>query len=206
MITLVTGGPDSGKSLRAEDIAVRTGDERLYYLATMKVFGDDGIARIKKHRAQREGKGFITIELQIRADKALDMMDEPEKCCVLLECIANLVGNEMHDDPDRSKLCKPKPADTYSPDNLQTGIKQSDRMAVSDGKSGYSEFVHEVMSDIKKLAAGVKDLVVVTNEYEADAGMDDDTRTYILLIDMMNEELKKFADAVIDVRNEDKDV
>ena len=95
MIILVIGRPDSGKSLIAEDIVCGLSDKKRYYLATMLIYDKAGIERIKKHRSQREGKNFVTIEVPYRIDRALDMIDEPDNSAVLLECIANLVGNEM---------------------------------------------------------------------------------------------------------------
>lgn len=178
MIILVIGKPDSGKSLIAEDIVCSLSDKKRYYLATMLIYDKAGIERIKKHRSQREGKNFVTIEVPYRIDRALDMIDEPDNSAVLLECIANLVGNEMYENPDRIKLCKPNP-------DLMTG------------------FTDEIFKDIEKLAGNVKDLVIVTNKYTKDENCDEMTRLYIDLIDMLNEKLMKLADRIVDVGNED---
>ena len=101
MVTLIIGGPNSGKSQLAEDLVVNSGIDRRYYLATMRVLDEAGEERIIKHRKQREGKGFITLEIPYAIDKAVSLMEEPESSIVLLECIANLVGNEMYDNPER---------------------------------------------------------------------------------------------------------
>ena len=102
MITLVIGTQDSGKSALAEDLAQES-DGKLYYLATMKVCDEEGRKRIERHRKAREGKGFETIERQIRiADAAADI-DDHEEATVLLECMANLVANEMYDNPERNR-------------------------------------------------------------------------------------------------------
>ena len=178
MIILVIGKPDSGKSLIAEDIVCGLSDKKRYYLATMLIYDKAGIERIKKHRSQREGKNFVTIEVPYRIDRALDMIDEPDNSAVLLECIANLVGNEMYENPDRNKLCKPDM-------DLMTG------------------FTDEIFKDIEKLAKNVRDLVIVTNEYKPDENCDEMTRLYIDLIDMLNEKLMEFADRIVDVGNED---
>ena len=95
MTTLVIGGPASGKSALAEELAVKTGDEKRYYLATMAVCDADGAERVKKHRSQREGKGFVTIESQTDLPGVLPELEDAEKAAVLIECVANLVGNEM---------------------------------------------------------------------------------------------------------------
>ena len=61
MLTLVLGGAASGKSEYAERLAVEAGG-RKFYLATMKPFDAECEARIKKHRAARQKKGFETVE------------------------------------------------------------------------------------------------------------------------------------------------
>ena len=52
MIAII-GGPNSGKSAKAEELALRTG-LKPYYLATMKVLDYTGRQRIEKHREMRE--------------------------------------------------------------------------------------------------------------------------------------------------------
>ena len=96
MLTLVIGPPDSGKSRFAEDLAVKSGCGKRYYIATMKVMDEAGKNRIRKHRAQRLGKGFITIEEPDDITAAVNDIDSPEDSVVLVECLANLVGNVMH--------------------------------------------------------------------------------------------------------------
>ena len=96
MLTLIIGPPDSGKSIRAEKLALERSapDERIY-LATMIPYGEEGRSRVEKHRAQREGKGFRTIETPFDADHALEQIAQPERTTVLLECLSNLVANEL---------------------------------------------------------------------------------------------------------------
>jgi len=98
MIICVIGGSAGGKSSIAEDIACRLGkNKKKYYIATMKV-GDDeeNIIRVKKHREQRKGKGFETIERPTDIDKAAKDIISPS--IVLLECMSNLCANEMFKD------------------------------------------------------------------------------------------------------------
>lgn len=187
MISLVVGGQNSGKSKFAEELAVKSGEGRLYYLATMKVCDEAGEERIRRHRRQREGKGFITIELQYGIDRAAEMMDEPADSVVLLECIANLVGNELYDNPDRRwNECK-----VWNKEEVQ-GIRP-------DG-TGYELFADTVVRDVRRLAGQVKELIVVTNEYRAGvdykADTDECTLMYIELLSLVNERLKRLADDV----------
>ncbi len=99
MMTLIIGTPDCGKSARAEELALQTGDEIRYYLATMKVMDEAGSRRVAKHRALREGKGFVTIERERDLAGLACELKDAERSTVLLECVSNLVGNMMHDEP-----------------------------------------------------------------------------------------------------------
>lgn len=98
MLALVIGGSGSGKSAYAEELVCRlSGQEtqkKRYYLATMEVFGEEGQKRVEKHRRARAGKGFITIEQKRNLTEAIEKI-EPEKSVCLLECLSNLVANEM---------------------------------------------------------------------------------------------------------------
>jgi adenosylcobinamide kinase/adenosylcobinamide-phosphate guanylyltransferase len=90
MLVIVTGGASSGKSEIAENFAVKLGG-KMVYIATMFPFGTDGELRVKRHRKLRQGKGFETIEKYTRlCEINLDGYDT-----ILLECISNLLANEM---------------------------------------------------------------------------------------------------------------
>lgn len=93
MITLIVGGSGSGKSAYAEAYVetLSQGAEK-YYLATMQVFDDEGQEKIARHRELRRGKGFVTIEQPVNIHKVLERM---ESGTALLECMSNLVANEM---------------------------------------------------------------------------------------------------------------
>ncbi len=94
MITLVLGGSGCGKSEYAESIIMQLAPNRRYYIATMMPFDDEAHRKIARHREMRKYKGFDTVECQtnllgLSLDKDSD---------VLLECISNLVANEMFSD------------------------------------------------------------------------------------------------------------
>ncbi len=97
MMILVVGRPDSGKSRLAEDLAVGLAAEAdKLYLATMIPFGKEGEERVKKHRKMRSSKGFDTIEKPLSLDELNEELKPYENGVCLLECVANLAGNEMH--------------------------------------------------------------------------------------------------------------
>ncbi len=92
MIAVITGGSGSGKSQYAEQFLQKF-PQPYIYLATMHGQGTEARERICRHRKQREGKGFVTIEKGTHLEE-LVWKDRPT---VLLECISNLVANEMFD-------------------------------------------------------------------------------------------------------------
>lgn len=119
MIHLVTGGSGSGKSAYAEKLVTEQykGDSK-YYIATMRVYDEEGKARIERHRQMRSGKGFTTIEQPACIEEALTKIDkweekqcvavqeekegkqhiaeqEEKQCVALVECMSNLAANEI---------------------------------------------------------------------------------------------------------------
>lgn len=97
MIILITGGSGSGKSAYAEEYITELSEDcRKYYIATMQVFDKEGQRKVLRHREMREGKGFWTIEQPADIEEAGQRLaDCDEECTALLECMSNLVANEM---------------------------------------------------------------------------------------------------------------
>lgn len=113
MITLVTGGSGSGKSAYAEDVAVSAEGTEKYYIATMQIYDAEGERKVERHRKLRAGKGFTTIEspwnvgqvvfptfteaktVCIDCGEPEPIQKKPEQRTALLECMSNLVANEM---------------------------------------------------------------------------------------------------------------
>ncbi len=91
-LIVISGPNDSGKSRFAETLVCAIPGRRLY-IATMVPQTDENLARIEKHRAQREGLGFEVFELPFPVRGA-----PAEKCdAVLLEDISNLLANGIFD-------------------------------------------------------------------------------------------------------------
>lgn len=106
MVHLVTGGSGSGKSEYGEnwltgklksDENCPTKKEPYLYIATMEPFGEEAKSRIEKHRRMRKTKGFLTLECY-RNLKELNIKKElnQEVGGILLECMSNLVANELY--------------------------------------------------------------------------------------------------------------
>ena len=91
LFTLVIGGAASGKSEYAEALAVRLG-RPLVYLATMQPMDEECRLRVLRHRKQREGKGFLTVE---RYTDLAGVSVSPN-ASILLECLSNLMANELY--------------------------------------------------------------------------------------------------------------
>ena len=91
MFTLVIGGSASGKSRYAEALVQAQPGPRIY-LATMQPFDAECEARIARHREQRAGKGFETIECYGN----LKEEEIPQGGSLLLEDLSNLLANELY--------------------------------------------------------------------------------------------------------------
>ena len=99
MVTLIIGGSGSGKSEYAEDKVLelyhlekeKMENGKLIYLATMQSFDEESQLKIKRHQQMRSGKGFTTKEC------FFDLQDITfsSQDTILLECLSNLVANEM---------------------------------------------------------------------------------------------------------------
>lgn len=93
MQILISGGANSGKSSFAEQLAVAQSFQPRYYFATMQVWDAECARRIERHRQQRAGKGFQTVEVPTNLLETVSTL--PQGGCGLLECVSNLLSNEQ---------------------------------------------------------------------------------------------------------------
>ncbi len=139
MFTLITGGSASGKSAFAEEHVLKLSGRRIY-LATMEPFGAED--RIEKHRRQRAGKGFTTVERCTN----LAGLSLPTDANVLLECLGNLTANELYS------------AQGGGPDAVLAGIEnllsQCAHLTVVTNEvcSGGADYAGDTLTYVKKLA------------------------------------------------------
>lgn len=89
-IILVSGSNGSGKSRFAESLIGRFPGGR-YYIATMDPQTEDNLRRIQKHREQRAGMGFTTLEIPFHVGEA----EISPGSAVLLEDVSNLLANSI---------------------------------------------------------------------------------------------------------------
>ena len=99
-IQLVFGPNGSGKSLYAETLAAQTAAP-LVYIATMIPQTEDNFSRIEKHRRQREGKGFLTVE----EPWDIDLLSISKEAVVLLEDASNLLANGIFQHRQNASVC-----------------------------------------------------------------------------------------------------
>ena len=94
MIHLVTGGSGSGKSEYAENwLTGRNKKDGTYiYIATMQPYTEETMKKIERHHRLRAGKGFRTLEKYTD----LSELEIQKNQGILLECISNLVANELY--------------------------------------------------------------------------------------------------------------
>lgn len=170
MITVITGVSGSGKSEYAEQYAqMLAQNKKLFYVATMKPYGKEADRKIMRHRKLREGKGFLTLECYENVGD-LQLSSEKEDSVILLECMSNLLANEMFCDQ-----------------------KQKDK---KDDKS----LVKKILQDIQLLEEKCSHLIVVTNEIFSDgADYDESTKDYIKSLGEINRGLVSMADYAAEI-------
>jgi adenosylcobinamide kinase / adenosylcobinamide-phosphate guanylyltransferase len=93
MMIFISGGVRSGKSTLGERlVSLHTGGRKVYF-ATSEVYDDEMTRRVEKHRLDRAGKGFITIEMSRDIALAASQLEADD--AVLLDCLGTLAANEM---------------------------------------------------------------------------------------------------------------
>lgn len=171
MTEVVIGGAASGKSEYAEKLCAEISNGNLlFYLATMIQSDSESAGRIKKHRLRRSGMGFITIE------KSLDIGDiklNEENGTVLVECVTNLVANEIFCRSDESRVAKSSEA-------------VSEKI--------FKDFVNLYQNN------SLANLVIVTgNVFEDGIDYDKETMYYIETLAKVNNRLAGWADNLTEV-------
>ena len=199
MITLITGGSGSGKSAYAEKYICHASNEKgckeKYYIATMQVFDDEGQRKIDRHRRLRAGKGFITIEQPRDIKKAVEKLQSENYLktgrSALLECMSNLVANEMFPTVDAS--------------GIQAAEAEKEALDAPENMKDYetaqiSRVSKKVLKEVSILSENVAELVIVTNNvFEDGVCYDESTMNYIKAMGIVNRGLAAMAEHVVEV-------
>lgn len=172
MMEVVIGGSGSGKSQYGEKrIEKARGNMPGYYIATMRVFGEEERQRVAKHRQQRKGMDFYTIEQEKNLAEVVNKMKQG-KGAALLECVPNLVANELFDLPEEA-------------------IRDEKRTA---------ERTKRILSEIACLNEACTHFVVITgNVFEDGIRYDEMTKNYMQCLSQVNAGLGAMADTVVEV-------
>lgn len=169
MLELVTGGSGSGKSEYAEGAAVAAHEKhfggKLYYIATMYPYDEECLQRIDRHRNMRSRKGFSTIECYTH----LEEVTIESRDVVLLECMSNLLANEMYSKEGRIKC----------------------------GDGQVQEAILWPLFELSEQAAHL--VVVTNEVFSDGAEYEEETGRYLRLLGKLNCEIGKKADKVTEV-------
>jgi adenosylcobinamide kinase/adenosylcobinamide-phosphate guanylyltransferase len=92
MRILISGGCKNGKSYYAQRLA-KAQSGTLYYVAAMQAVDDEDRERILRHKNEREGWGFETIEQPVNVEEILLKCDSGGS--FLLDSVTALLANEM---------------------------------------------------------------------------------------------------------------
>ena len=180
MLHIVYGGSASGKSSYAESFAMSLQVEgRLLYIATMYPYkwntteiDPETMQRIERHRAMRADKGFDTVECYRHVEHIVAKRQD----VLLLECMSNLLANEMYLEPDSN--------------------------AGSDMAETMSPVSNKIVQALIDLSTRVQELVIVTNDVFSDGGSltyDESTREYVKNLAEINCALAREAATVTEV-------
>lgn len=180
MLHIVYGGSASGKSSYAESFAMSLqGEGRLLYIATMYPYkwntteiDPEAMQRIERHRAMRADKGFDTVECYWHVEHIVAKRQD----VLLLECMSNLLANEMYLEPDSN--------------------------AGSDMAETMSPVSNKIVQALIDLSTRVQELVIVTNDVFSDGGSltyDESTREYVKNLAEINCALAREAATVTEV-------
>ena len=191
MIVLVTGGSGSGKSEYAEQLVMRFGDCRRFYVATMEVFGEEGREKVLRHKRLRRGKGFVTLERQ-RNVGGLELHGTGERA-VLLECVSNLAANEMFGGGETEEAGQ-------GGQELQINRAEQESQEKDISPPQADQLADRIFGGICRLSRQADHMVIVTNEVGADGtAYDPYTMEYIRLMGLLNQRLARMADRVVEV-------
>ncbi len=206
MLHIVYGGSASGKSSYAESFALSLqGDGRLLYIATMYPYkwnttelDPETMQRIERHRAMRADKGFDTVECYRHVEHIVAKRQD----VLLLECMSNLLANEMYLEPDAEAVgiagkaevntetvgmagkaeVDTEKAGMAGKAEVDTETAGTDTNAGSGMSKTLSPVSKKIVQALVDLSTRVQDVVIVTNDVFSDGGSltyDESTREYV---------------------------
>lgn len=94
LLHLITGGSRSGKSAYAQSLAESIRSAGRTYVATCPVLDEEMRQRIERHRRDRQGRGWRTVEAPLELARAV--ADAPAGHVVLVDCLTLWVNNLLY--------------------------------------------------------------------------------------------------------------
>ena len=183
MLVLVLGGSGSGKSEFAEKVCMQLEPQEKLYIATMYPWDDESKRKISRHIELRKNKKFRTLECFYQMSKTLQS-ENVYATTVLLECMSNLLANEMY--------CEEGILSRYASKERQEQITNS--------KDKLEVLVQEIMSGIDILSNQYKHVVIVSNDVFSDGvEYDESMQEYLSALGQINQEIAKKADILAEV-------
>jgi len=142
MRIFISGGCKNGKSYYAQRLAKAQQKGPLYYIATMRPVDSEDDRRIERHRKDREGWGFVTIEQPARIEEILDKCDHGGS--FLLDSLTALLAGEMF---------PPDAADSHATDNHAADSHAAER----------------IIGGLMQVLGRINDIVIVSDYIYSDA-------------------------------------
>lgn len=182
---LITGGSACGKSEYGESIACERSSEhdngRLYYAAAMYPYDGESRERIRRHRKMRDGRGFETIECHTDIGRLEGLI--PEGSTVIIECMSNLIANEM-----------------YLSEGALYDIVSSGRLGEDNAGIIRERIDRRITDPIVRLSEHAGSCIVITNDVFTDGNVyAAETEEYIKLLGYVNQQLADRAEYVVRV-------
>lgn len=168
MIVFLSGGVRSGKSKLAEEILSNLPYTNKIYLATSRPIDKEIRYRIDKHRNDRKNKQFTTIEKSENISAVIPGLKANDT--VLLDCLGNLLANEMYSD-----------------------------LSTVFSKKMILRTVEKIFSDIEMIRKKVHTLVIVSNEIFSDGiKYAEDAEPYLYALAALHIRIAKMSNVVIE--------
>lgn len=171
MLSLIVGGAASGKSAFAQSLVLQLSGPRVY-IATMEPWDAECRMRIARHRAQRSAFGFQTLE----CPRNLARLRTDAHANVLLDCLGNLLANELY------------------------ASEAQDDLAHGDYAQRAPRVVQGIVDGVRHLRSCCDHLTIVTNEVcMAGISYEGDTLPYLRSLAYVNRTIAAEADFVCEV-------
>lgn len=103
----VSGGVRSGKSAWAEKKVQGANSARKIYLASGQAYDNEMKARIQRHRHDRDGHGWTTIEQPLHLEFVLPKLQAGD--AILWDCVTTWLANELYEGWDEGRPCADQP-------------------------------------------------------------------------------------------------